>query len=41
MPVVVMIVYLVILIFMVSLAVRFVRAIEKIADKFEGPRPSA
>ncbi len=41
MPVFLMIIYLGVLIYMIWLASRFVQAMEKIAEKFEGPRPSA
>ena len=38
-PVLFMLIYLGIIIFMISLAVRLVRAVERIADKFENIRP--
>ena len=41
MSMVYMILHLVILVCMLLLGSRFVRAIEKIAENFEGPRPSA
>ena len=41
MSMVYMVLHLVILVCMLLLGSRFVRAIEKIAEKFEGPRPSA